>query len=367
MGLIQILTIICLGLFFLLGLFLLVSKTRSSLSGKLIGLFFILWGLNFLDGHLMLSGFFLAHPHLAFWEDPLVFLYGPIIYFYALSITTENFKLSVKDLLHLIPFLILFIFIFFTFHIKPCSFKLDAIHAVVDLNQPKELLFPVLVIFIHIFTYIFLAKRRIKNYREELKGFYSSFHISWLDKTLNFLIVILAISLINSFFQFAGNQYLFQGGLLVIIVLILAFVSQIYFKALEEPMLFAAGNPHKKYTTPLPEDEKEEISSRIRSLLEIDRIFLNPELTIEDVSKSLNVSSRKCSQAINEVFGQNFFDLINTYRINEAKNILEKNQDPKLTVLEVMYQVGYNSKSCFNTQFRKKTGLTPSEFKKLHP
>ncbi len=70
------------------------------------------------------------------------------------------------------------------------------------------------------------------------------------------------------------------------------------------------------------------------------------------------------SQAINEGLGKNFFEFINRYRIEEAKRLLTDPADKKITVLEVLYQVGFNSKSSFNTVFKKQTGLTPSEFKK---
>jgi AraC-like DNA-binding protein len=61
---------------------------------------------------------------------------------------------------------------------------------------------------------------------------------------------------------------------------------------------------------------------------------------------------------------QNFFDFINRYRIEEAQRLLTDPPDKKITVLEVLYECGFNSKSSFNTLFKKHTGLTPSEFKK---
>jgi AraC-like DNA-binding protein len=57
---------------------------------------------------------------------------------------------------------------------------------------------------------------------------------------------------------------------------------------------------------------------------------------------------------------------VNRYRIEEAKRLLTNPPDKKITVLEVLYEVGFNSKSSFNTLFKKYTGLTPSEFKKQH-
>jgi AraC-like DNA-binding protein len=62
--------------------------------------------------------------------------------------------------------------------------------------------------------------------------------------------------------------------------------------------------------------------------------------------------------------GQNFYDFINRHRIDEASRLLTNPADEKITILEVLYEVGFNSKSSFNTLFKKYTGLTPTEFRK---
>ncbi|MBC8123297.1 MAG: helix-turn-helix domain-containing protein [Gemmatimonadaceae bacterium] len=83
-----------------------------------------------------------------------------------------------------------------------------------------------------------------------------------------------------------------------------------------------------------------------------------------DLAQRLGVRPKVLSAALNEGLGQHFFDYVNRYRIEEARRLLTNPADPKVTVLEVMYQVGFNSKSSFNTLFRKYTGQTPSAVKK---
>lgn len=92
--------------------------------------------------------------------------------------------------------------------------------------------------------------------------------------------------------------------------------------------------------------------------------YLEPELTLDDLAQRLGVRPKVLSAALNEGLGQHFFDYVNRYRVGEAKRLLTNPADPKITVLEVMYQVGFNSKSSFNTLFRKYTGQTPSAVKK---
>jgi AraC-like DNA-binding protein len=97
--------------------------------------------------------------------------------------------------------------------------------------------------------------------------------------------------------------------------------------------------------------------------LEKDKLYLNPELTIKDLADHIETTVKALSQVINQNFNKKFYDFINSYRCNEVKVIL-LNSSEKMTVIEAMYQSGFNSKSSFNKEFKKLTGQTPTEFKK---
>jgi AraC-like DNA-binding protein len=92
--------------------------------------------------------------------------------------------------------------------------------------------------------------------------------------------------------------------------------------------------------------------------------YRDPELTLEQLATRLSLKPRVLSQVINEIIGQNFYNFINRYRIQEASRLLTNPKDKKITILEVLYEVGFNSKSSFNTLFKKYMGLTPTDFKK---
>ena len=92
--------------------------------------------------------------------------------------------------------------------------------------------------------------------------------------------------------------------------------------------------------------------------------FLNPTLSISNLAQQLHLPTRDLSVLINQDLNQHFFDFINAYRITKAKEILKDTSRSKLTILEILYEVGFNSKSSFNTAFKKHTGLTPTQFRK---
>lgn len=98
--------------------------------------------------------------------------------------------------------------------------------------------------------------------------------------------------------------------------------------------------------------------------MEVERLFIDPDIRLTTLSDSLSESPNNVSQIINQYFEQNFYDFINTYRINEAKKIIKSEQYSHLTIEAIGIDVGFKSKSTFYNSFKKNTLLTPLEFKK---
>ena len=92
--------------------------------------------------------------------------------------------------------------------------------------------------------------------------------------------------------------------------------------------------------------------------------YLDSSLTIQGLSEQLNMPVKDLSALINLYMNKHFFDFINEYRIEKAKEILIDPAQKELTILEILYHVGFNSKSSFSTSFKKYTGTTPTEFRK---
>jgi AraC-like DNA-binding protein len=115
----------------------------------------------------------------------------------------------------------------------------------------------------------------------------------------------------------------------------------------------------------LPENKENlALAQRLRLFMQTEKPWLNPDLSLEELAVAVGQKPKMLSIVINETLGQNFFDFINHYRVDEAKRLLTNPVDEKITVLEVLYAVGFNSKSSFNTLFKKYTGLTPTEFRR---
>ena len=113
----------------------------------------------------------------------------------------------------------------------------------------------------------------------------------------------------------------------------------------------------------LSRERIEELSRRITHLMEGEKLFQETELTLQQLANKLQVPAYQVSQALNEGMGKNFYDLVNGYRVKEAKTLLMDSKNRNYTILSVGFEAGFNSKTTFNTVFKKFTGLTPTEFK----
>lgn len=122
-----------------------------------------------------------------------------------------------------------------------------------------------------------------------------------------------------------------------------------------------SGRQYKK--SALDEKRMDEYETSINSFMEKSKIYLEPEISLEDLSERTHIPKHHITQLLNERFDKNFYTFINEYRIREA---IDRLKDPSLdiNILSLAYDCGFNSKSSFNSYFKKITGLTPSAYRK---
>lgn len=121
------------------------------------------------------------------------------------------------------------------------------------------------------------------------------------------------------------------------------------------------GNNKPQLKNILNESEKKEIKEAIENYFHDSKIYLDPNLKLEHLSRKVHIPVKKISYAINEIYGNNFISFINDFRISEAKKImLESHSDIKID--DVYTKVGFNSRSTFNRVFKSVTGITPAEY-----
>ena len=358
----------------LLIVFLFTSSKGKKVSNWILGSFFLLLAINIGDGILSIAGFYQRFPIWAHLEDGFILLFGPLLYFYTSSIVYRDFAFKRKHVVHLVPFLIVSVSLLIFYHTQSKTEQQFIESAVVRRELPVAFYFIAILIYIHVIGYLGTSLQKVFMYKEKIKQKFSSVHklnLNWLIFLLISLTLILLISLINIMAPVTGPREWFDYTLLVVIIVLFLFINVVVFKGLKQPEIFAGidVNESNDLISPHPsiivEDESKIIHQRLE-LLMVEKVFLNPELSLDVLADRVGISPKRLSQIINTTYERNFFDYVNSFRIEEAMRILRDSPDPGLTVLEAMYQSGFNSKSSFNTIFKKKTGLTPTAYRRQY-
>jgi AraC-like DNA-binding protein len=150
------------------------------------------------------------------------------------------------------------------------------------------------------------------------------------------------------------------------------FVYGLAFLALREPPSQApAAEPPTADAPPARKYERSALTParsdaflrRLLDVMESEKPYTDGELTLPRLAARLSVSTHHLSQVINERLNQSFSDFVNSYRVEEAKRRLRDPASGHYSLLAIAEDVGFNSKSSFNTAFKKQTGMTPSEFR----
>ncbi len=149
------------------------------------------------------------------------------------------------------------------------------------------------------------------------------------------------------------------------VILIPVFLIAVILWTFRKKKIVPGRDKNRKYKTSALDPEKAaEIVKKLTHLLEYEKVYRDEKVSLQSLSKELSVSYHQLSQVINEKLEKNFFDLINGYRIEEAKKRLTDPIEEARSILAIAYDVGFNTKAAFNRVFKKYTRLTPSQFRK---
>ena len=297
-------------------------------------------------------------------------LNGPLLYLYVISIIRSDFNLGSRHRWHLLPLVVYFLFLIFAFYSQTHMQKV----ALIDLYQfDLDWQFVTMDTLIKSsrFTYFIMSIYLINKYREQLKDYQSSIEnidLTWLKiLVLGFALVslvgvLLSISkVVNLFYTVDISLQIFLGLTTyyadLILVCFLLFFSAANISSVKK----VKDQSKTSYANYQADDE---YVSRILKFMDDEKPYLKSNITLDALSELIDVPARELTAVLNGHFKMNFYEFINNYRIKEAKEILAADSNQQKTISDIFLAVGFNSKSVFNTFFKKNVGLTPSEFRK---
>lgn len=284
------------------------------------------------------------------------FLIGPLLYFYITSFLKKREIFNLANMVHLIPFATVTLFLSVFYHYTS-NF--------IIWESPVDLYTTILILGFN-FIYIMISLRSMRLMKISFRGFAGNLNTSpqnaWLQILLTGYVVIWIVNL-NSFAIF---MILRRPGWCAYTASIYALTSFLFVNAV---MLFLLIRPDIYYVltkyryNKLQDCDKTEYLRRLNVYMESHKPFLNPDISLEMLANEIHLNPRILSMIINETFHKSFKNYILEFRIAESMKILADRKASRLTILEVLYQVGFNSKSSFNNQFKLYTHHTPQEYR----
>jgi AraC-like DNA-binding protein len=396
----NIATVSCL---FFLALVALFKKSSTPAGYWFLSFLFIILAFNFVDEVLAKEGFYLSHPYLTVIFQPGLYCFGPAIYLAVVHLTSVRKKISRSTILHFIPYF-LAVGLYLLSYFPDTSADMSAREVEHSENKTLDIIL-LSLFFIQMSCYLYFSNRQLKKHLKTLPLFVSNIDDNdyhWLRNTVIGITLLSVISLAEVLFNQPPPSLYFSGCYLVVFYYVgiqvvnqkevFPFSKEQTESVLElideenalpehehdgteeaseskSPEEIADDNPeseskapeHKK---PVISPEKTEFYKlRLLELIETEKPYLDSEITLPKLGNLLGLNTYQTSYLINTGFHENFFTFINRYRIAECKYMLTNKKWDHLSVLAIAFEAGFNSKTAFNTAFKKSTGLSPKEFR----
>lgn len=347
-------------------------SNKDTLANKYLGVLLISFAAALAEILLCYTNYMFRVIWLIDFAEPTNLLFAPLIYLYHRSFLSRPFKRT--DMWHFAPFLIYLIYLSVTFYTQEFPEKYNAyISAYHDGVLPElscNYSFPSIIytirdyvnemMLLQMFVYAVAGFWALSNRAKAEKiDFWSNQNptLVWCRRGQLYSVLAIVVFVVAKLIYDNDLGDHFIAAYLTLIIYALSFT-------LTKQSAFFQQKPTKKYEkSSLTEEIQENTLEKLQTLMQTQKPFLDSGFSLPSLAKNLGVSQHHLSQILNESLKQSFFDFTAQYRIEEAKVLLKNSVNAHLKIEEIAEMVGYNSKSAFNTAFKKITGKTPSEFK----
>lgn len=311
-------------------------------------------------------------PQLYFLGSYAYYLDGPLLFFCVKSLIFRDFSLRWRDLLHLLPLAFFLIYMIAVFYRLPLEERLAAV-------QNEQLVYSwhyVLVKFLCNclrVAYCLWSLRLMLQYTHLLKSTHSNIEkvdLTWMRVLVSGFLLVVAVEVLLSIAKLASLRQhydfkLFEAIGLTSYYTLFVLINLLVFTGIRYFSFFEGVRQRDKERKPATEQFlNPELAWEIEAAMEREKPYLQPDITLDILAERLSMSARDLSMVINRHFGVNFYEFINRYRVGEACRLLRSSAARDKTITDIYLEVGFNSKSVFNTFFKKTVGMTPSQYRR---
>jgi len=358
----------------LVAAFLLNIDKGNKLSHKFLAGYLLVTSLDI--SNFLFSNFYYLHPNLDMLRSNISLLGAVFLYGYVNSVVYKDFELTRKHFIHCLPYLLACLILVPNFF----SVGAEGKQAFYDnfKNRP-ETIFILYLVYTQVGLYIVAMLKVLNRQRKIIIENYSDEHHltnRWLTQFITFYSLIYIFALARTLSTFSAYKDIITILTLVMMFSIFLNICWILWQALNHPKLFVGIDSTIELVSDKPNIEedsknqnsnastKDELIAKLERYMLLNKPFLDASLSINSLAKQIEIPNNELSILINRKIGQHFFDFVNTYRINFAAEMLIDKNNQKKTVMEILYDAGFNSKSCFNRAFIKHKHVTPSQYRK---
>jgi len=331
----------------------LVFRNNNPLANKILCGYILCQLYTQWNQYLAYSGRLFEVDYVAGSVFPVCVLSVSLLYLYCTALTTPGFKFDRRWIRPMIlPILSGFLFVFF----------LIGRHQSYDQRYFLERNILLGVAFVIYTGYHIACFHRVCEYRKTLSKYFSDIHtvrLTWLYVLLAGSLILSVLALVDIFmgadvtlWSITIPWFTFQSLLTCGFSLRQSplFCNHVDWRQTSRNEIFSSAELNKW-------------QQKLHQHMDSRRSYINPELRLSDLALEMNLKPYELSELINRAEGKNFYEFINSYRVEEVKRKINLPESDYLSLLGIANECGFNSKSVFNETFKKFTGLTPSAFR----
>jgi len=321
--------------------------------------------------HLCISGanYQYKFPHVLYLSTGFSLIYGPLLYLYLKRITLKH-SFSKIDFLHFLPTVLLFIYLTPSYGLSSkvkLNFLINGQAGDHWFISDAIIMFIISAKLIALIIYGFLIQKL--HYLSRSSSHLNKQSKNWLQMIYQIHLVFIVVFIVYAVLIINGHTlgFLYHLQLLCMSLMVLFLGYSAYIQPdLFGGIYFKGNRLFRKYeTSVLTKKHSIELKDQLVELFEKDKIYRENHLTLAMLAEKLNTTKHSASQIINEHFNINFNELVNTYRIEEAKELLLSDKNNNLHIIDIVYRVGFNNKVSFSRAFKKYAKTTPTQYRKF--
>lgn len=360
----RLIVIFLLGGFAMLTMLVIFNPLKVNRKANIwLGLFLFLWGTFWIDEAAEILGIASISKPFLFVLNFLQFFTPLTFYYSAVHFTNPAFSFSLKELRHL-PLASLFLALLSLSYFYDKADK-DILRAWLTVIMLVQSLF-----------YALYSCEIINRHQRKIQQFSSDTYpisLNWLKYIAYTILASGIIITVYNIIFIAERPGTYLNLAFLIAIYFIAYYSlkqqEVYPVGTQQAdTVFSFQEEGKTNEGPkiklLGNEETELIKQRLLGVMQSEAPYLDGDLNLIKLAQLMEVTPHQLSYVINTGFNENFFQFINKYRIEKAKELLADNRNNNLSILGIAFESGFNSKTSFNITFKKFTDLTPSEFRK---